>query len=98
MQAGKKEFRLMNEDFGYFEVDVEGRFSKLRYEETNCANFISDIIRSEFEQCDLSILNCGTLRSNDVIEKGHFSLHELYNLLPMSDKVVLLRVSGPILL
>ena len=31
---------------GYIDVDIEGRFDHLRFEETNCANFISDLIRT----------------------------------------------------
>jgi len=39
----------MDEVCGYIDVDMEGRFEHLRYEETNCANFVSDLIRTEFE-------------------------------------------------
>ena len=31
---------------GCIDVDIEGRFDHLRFEETNCANFISDLIRT----------------------------------------------------
>ena len=86
----------MDQVCAHFDVDVEGRFEFLRKEETNCANFVSDILRTEFENCDISLLNCGTLRSNAVIPKGDFTLRMLQDLLPMPDKVVLLRVPGDV--
>ena len=76
--ANTKELnKKMNQVCGYLDVDLEGRFEHLRYEETNCSNFVSDLIRTEFEDCDLAILNCGTLRSNAVIPKGEITLRML---------------------
>ena len=88
----------MNQVCGYFDVDVEGRFDHLRHEETNCANFVSDLIRTEFEDTDLSILNGGTLRSNAVLPAGDVTLRMIQDLLPMADKVVRVRVPGDVVL
>jgi len=35
----------MNKIIGYISSDLECRFSKIRTEETNCANFIADMMR-----------------------------------------------------
>ena len=88
----------MNQMCGYFDVDIEGRFAKMRYEETNCANMFSDLIRTEFEDADLAILNSGTLRSNAVIPSGDVTLRMIQDMLPMADKIVKLRVPGDIIL
>ena len=34
---------------GHTECDIEARFEKIRHEETNLANWICDVIRTEFE-------------------------------------------------
>ena len=86
----------MDQVCGYFDVELEGRFEHLRYEETNCSNFVADILRTEFENCDLSLLNCGTLRTNSVMPAGDVTLRMLQELLPLVDKIVLLRVPGNI--
>ena len=54
---------------GSCEVDLEARFSRVRSEETNLGNFLSDLIKNEL-QADLSLANGGCLRANSIIEKG----------------------------
>ena len=56
------------------DVDLEARFEHMRYEETNTANFIADLVRTEYDNCDISLINTGTLRSNAFIPKGDFTL------------------------
>ena len=90
--------KKMNQVCGYFDVDIEGRFEYLRYQETNCGNFVADLIRTEFNNCEVVILNCGTLRSNSIIPKGQVTNKTLADLLPMYDKIILLKVPGDILL
>jgi len=46
----------------------------------------------------LAIVNSGTLRSNAIIKKGDLNLRMIQDLLPMTDKIVLLRVPGDIVL
>lgn len=88
----------MNEVCAYFDVDLEGRFDHLRHEETNVANFVADLILSEYDNVDIVLLNCGTLRSNAIMPSGDFTLRMMQNLLPMPDKVIQLRISGAVLL
>lgn len=52
---------------GSCEVDLEARFSRVRSEETNLGNFLSDLIKNEL-QADLSLANGGCLRANSIIE------------------------------
>lgn len=89
--------KKMSEICAYFDVDLEGRFECLRYEETNIGNLVTDIIRTEYDNVDLVLLNSGTLRSNAVIQKGDYSLRMLSDLLPMPDKIVLLKINGKVL-
>ena len=80
--------RKMNEVCAYFDVDLEGRFEHLRYEETNVANFVADFILTEYENVDVVLLNSGTLRSNAIMPAGDFTLRMMHDLLPMSDKLI----------
>ena len=79
-------------------MEIEARFEKLRYEETNCANFVADVIRTEYANAELALINCGTLRSNAIIPAGEVTLRMVQELLPMVDQIVLLRVPGDVVL
>ena len=83
---------------GYFDCEIEARFENMRTEETNCANFFSDITRTEFENCDLALFHSGTLRSNSIIPRGDVTIGMMNELIPMPDKVILMRISGDIVL
>ena len=78
-----KEFnKRLDRTIGFCEVDLEARFSHIRSQETNLGNWISDVIRTEFEEVDLALLNGGTLRSNCVISSGPMTARTLATLLP----------------
>ena len=79
-------------------MEIEARFERLRYEETNCANFVADVIRTEYDNAELALVNCGTLRSNAIIPAGEVTLRMVQELLPMVDQIVLLRVPGDVIL
>ncbi len=78
---------------GYTDVDLEGRFDHVRAQETNLADLIADIIRTEYD-ADFGLLNSGTLRSNSVIHKGPITHKMIMNMLPMPDKIVLAKIKG----
>lgn len=67
----------MKEVIGYFDCEIEGRFEHMRCEETNTANFVSDLIRTNFDNCDLTLLNSGTLRTNHVIPAGDITIRTI---------------------
>lgn len=41
------------------------------------ANFVADIIYTEFENTDAVLVNCGTLRSNSVWPKGPITMKQM---------------------
>ena len=53
----------------YSEVDLEGRFSRVRTEETNLGNFTADLMRTELGT-DFALSNGGCLRSNAIFPEG----------------------------
>ena len=87
----------MNQVCGFVDVDLDGRFDRLRYEETNLANFITDLMLTEYENCEIGVLNTGALRSNAILPRGEITIRMVQDLIPMIDKIVVLRVPGDIL-
>lgn len=83
----------MNEVLGTFHVDLEGRFAKIRTEETNLGNWMCDILLAA-TGADLVILNSGTFRSDQVHPAGDFTLGDLMRILPKAEATVELNVTG----
>ena len=54
---------------------------------------IADIIRTEYD-VDFSLFNCGTYRSNCIINKGYITHKMIMDLLPMADKVIVVKMLG----
>ena len=73
---------------GHTETDIEGRFEKVRTQETSMGNWIVDLLYTEYPVCDVVLLNCGTMRSNCIIRKGEVTFKQLAQMLPMPDKIV----------
>lgn len=81
----------------YSTEDLDARSSTLRTQESNIGNFICDVLRIMTE-ADCSFLNGGTLRTDDIIPKGVFSLKDLIRLIPFQDVIIVLKVKGSSLL
>lgn len=81
------------EVLGTFSVPLEGRFECLRRGETNLGNWICDVLLAA-TGADLVLLNSGTFRSDRVHPAGPFTLGDMVNVVPMSDPIIVLNVSG----
>lgn len=82
---------------GYMNVELEGRFSYVRTQETNLGNFISDILLTSVN-ADCAMLNSGSFRSDVKHEKGEFKVRDLKKILPFLDEAVVIQVTGEQLL
>lgn len=78
-------------------VPIDARFAFIRTCETNAANFIADIMRVGC-QSDIAILNSGTIRLDDIVPPGVFTLGHLRGMLPMADELIVLSMTGKMLL
>lgn len=78
---------------GVFDVELEGRFAKIRTQETNLGNFFCDIMLSSTD-ADIAMINSGTLRSDRVHPRGEFTMKDLMTILPMLDPCVVLELTG----
>ncbi|RWS06235.1 trifunctional nucleotide phosphoesterase protein YfkN-like protein [Dinothrombium tinctorium] len=83
----------MDTVLGHFNCDLDGRFSKIRTQETNLGNFIADIMLA-CTHSDLAILNSGTLRSDRIHPKGVFKLRDLSSIMPAVDPMVVISATG----
>jgi 5'-nucleotidase len=87
----------MEKVIGYSKIALEGRFTKVRTQETNLGNFISDIMRRA-TSADLAIISGGTLRADSVIPAGDIRMKDLVTILPMVDELAVIEISGKQLL
>lgn len=83
----------MDQTLGFMNVELEGRFSYVRTQETNLGNFITDIML-EAVNADCAILNSGTLRSDLLHPQGEFKMKDLKKILPYLDENVVVSVTG----
>lgn len=79
----------------FFDIDLEARFSRVRSQETNLANFTADIIRTEY-QVDFGFSNSGCLRANCIYPKGVQMLKVLSQIYPMSNGFSVIEIQGHI--
>jgi 5'-nucleotidase len=83
----------MEKVIGFSNVPLEGRFVKVRTEETNLGNFVADMMRRA-TSADVAIFNSGTLRCDSVLPAGDIRAKDLVAVLPMCDALVVLQVTG----
>ena len=82
----------MSKELGYFEVELDGRFSSMRKMETNLGNFVCDIMVASTE-ADFALLNAGTFRSDTLHPAGPFTMKDLLLVLPFISPMVLIEVT-----
>ncbi|CAD7014715.1 uncharacterized protein LOC101459616 isoform X1 [Ceratitis capitata] len=83
----------MTEVLGNFGVELEGRFSIIRSQETNLGNWVCDVVLAA-TGADVVIINSGTFRSDQIHPPGSFTMRDLVNIIPMRDPLIILSVTG----
>lgn len=78
-------------------ADLETRFRIIRTQESNCGNWLCELMRKECRS-DVAFINSGTIRSDCVFKSGDFRYGDLAAMLPMADEIVVVRCKGSILL
>src|SRR5262245_44306520 len=74
-------------------VPLEARSSKLRTEETNLGDFVTDALRERLGT-DVAVINGGAIRTNRTVPPGTLTRRDVLNLLPFTDMVVKLELRG----
>ncbi|KAL8446144.1 hypothetical protein Emag_004830 [Eimeria magna] len=78
-------------------ADLETRFRIIRTQESNCGNWLCELMRKECRS-DIAFINAGTIRSDCVFKKGQFRYGDLAAMLPMADEIAVVRCRGSVLL
>eukprot|EP01017_Pseudomicrothorax_dubius_P018266 TRINITY_DN2027_c0_g1_i1.p1 TRINITY_DN2027_c0_g1~~TRINITY_DN2027_c0_g1_i1.p1 ORF type:complete len:258 (-),score=53.68 TRINITY_DN2027_c0_g1_i1:99-872(-) len=78
---------------GFTTMPLEGRFSLLRTQETNLANFISDIVMCYLD-ADAYLGNAGTIRNDSLIPAGLLTFGDIKHIIPWSCPLELAEVTG----
>lgn len=83
----------MTEVLGNFTVELDGRFSTIRTQETNLGDWVCDVALAA-TGADVALINSGTFRSDQIHPPGPFTMRDLVNIIPMRDPLILLEISG----
>ena len=74
-------------------VALESRRGRLRTEETNLGNFITDAMRARMK-ADVAVMNGGGIRGDRLVPAGPLSRRDVVAMLPFANVVVSIEVSG----
>ena len=86
--------RIMS-PLGWTLVDLDARFDSVRCSETALGNLLADVMRLGLGiEVDGAMLNSGTIRSDRIHASGQLSVKDLITMLPFTDELVVLRLSG----
>jgi 5'-nucleotidase len=93
-----KEYQSKADEFikkkvSYLHHDFDVRQVTIRKDNTDIANFITDIMRL-YMNTDCALLNSGTLRTDDFIYRGEITYETIVRLLPLPYNLVRLNITG----
>jgi 2',3'-cyclic-nucleotide 2'-phosphodiesterase (5'-nucleotidase family) len=80
-----------SEVIGTAEVFLDGERERIRYEETNLGNFVTDIMRS-YTGAEIALLNAGSLRAS--IDEGEITLEDVFKTMPYENELVMVELPG----
>jgi 2',3'-cyclic-nucleotide 2'-phosphodiesterase (5'-nucleotidase family) len=78
---------------GRTDVALEARTSRVRTQETNVGDFITDLLRERLGS-DVALLNGGAIRTNRTVPAGPLTKRDVHALLPFTDVVMKLEIRG----
>jgi 2',3'-cyclic-nucleotide 2'-phosphodiesterase (5'-nucleotidase family) len=74
---------------------LDGERERIRYEETNLGDWVTDIMR-EFTGADVSLINAGSLRAS--IDTGPITVESVFKAMPYANELLVVDLSGEELL
>ena len=78
---------------GHTTVPLEARRRPLRTQESNLGDFIADAMRARLD-ADVALLNGGGIRTDRIVPVGPLTKRDVHGLLPFTNAVMKLAVSG----
>jgi 2',3'-cyclic-nucleotide 2'-phosphodiesterase (5'-nucleotidase family) len=79
------------EVIGESRVFLDAERERIRYEETNLGNFVTDLVR-EFSGARFALINSGSLRAS--IDAGPITLEDVYKTMPYANEIVAIDLTG----
>jgi 5'-nucleotidase len=83
----------LSDQLGKTTTDLDALQSTVRASESNVGDYIADAFR-QFGNADVGLINGGGLRSDTTYPAGNLSYRDVYSILPFSDKIVVIKVTG----
>lgn len=87
--------KKFKEVIGQSTVFLEAEREKIRYEETNLGNLLTDIMR-EYSGAQIALLNSGSIRAS--IDSGPITVEDVFKTVPFANEIVLIELNGKELL
>ena len=78
---------------GRTDVPLEARSARLRTQETNLGDLVTDLLRERLGT-DVAVMNGGAIRTNREVPPGTLTRRDIHALLPFSDVVLKLEMRG----
>jgi 5'-nucleotidase / UDP-sugar diphosphatase len=72
-------------------VFMDGERGRIRYEETNLGNFVTDIMRG-YTGSDIAFINAGSLRSS--LDKGAVTIEGIFKVMPYPNEIIMVKLTG----
>jgi len=79
------------EVIGSSAVFLDGERERVRYEETNLGDFVTDVMR-EYTSADVALLNAGSLRAS--IDDGPITLDAIFKTMPYENELMTVDLTG----
>ena len=79
------------EVIGESKVFLDAERERIRYEETNLGNFVTDIVR-EYSGARIALINSGSLRAS--IDTGPITLEDVFKTMPYANEIVAIELTG----
>jgi 5'-nucleotidase / UDP-sugar diphosphatase len=88
--------KSLDEIVGKTDVKLEMGGVAVRTQETNVADFITDLYR-EATGADVALLNGGAIRADTEIEPGNITRRDVLQILPYNNHIVKIQIAGAVL-
>lgn len=85
LDAKFKEVIGVNKEF------LDGERERIRFEETNLGDFVTDIMK-EFTGAQAALLNAGSLRAS--LDKGPVTVEDVFKMMPYENEVLIVELTG----
>ncbi len=79
------------EVIGYSKTLLDGERGKIRYEETNLGDWVTDIMKN-FTSSDIALINAGSIRAS--INEGPITIEEIFKMMPYPNEIVTMNLTG----